>query len=77
MEATEDAEMAVPVEGRSVIKRDGSKQPIDKTKLIERLKKLSYGLSEEYITFNDVVDKVANGLYDSKCISVACSNVYL
>jgi transcriptional regulator NrdR family protein len=49
-----------------VIKRDGTKMLYDKTKVLERLKALAYGLNEEYVTYDVVVDKVSNGLFDGK-----------
>jgi transcriptional regulator NrdR family protein len=58
MEATSDS--------YSVIKRDGTKQPYEKAKVHNRLKTLAYGLNEEYVTYDEVVDKVSNGLFDGK-----------
>lgn len=64
MEATKDVEMTAATEGRSVVKRDGTKQPFDRAKILERVKNLAYGLHEEYVTYDVVVDKVASGVYD-------------
>lgn len=58
--------MPVSAEGRNVIKRDGSTQPFDKTKILNRVQSLVEGLNKEYVTLDEVVDKVATGLYDSK-----------
>lgn len=66
MEATGDVDMNTVVETKSVVKRDGSKQPFDKTKILERIKSLTEGLNEEYITYEEVVEKVSNGVYDGK-----------
>lgn len=64
MEASADVEMADPTAGRTVIKRDGTKQNFDRSKILERIKALSYGLNEEYITFDEIVDKVSIGVFD-------------
>ena len=66
MEATEDVDMAVPTSSRTVVKRDGTKQDFDSSKILERVKALAYGLHEEYVTFDEVVEKVSNGVFDGK-----------
>ena len=68
METTGDIEMPVKPIGRTVLKRDGSKAPFDKEKITQRVKSLAYGLSEKHITVDEIVEKVANGLYDGKLI---------
>ena len=65
MEASKDVEMAEPT-SRSIVKRDGSKQAFDRNKILERVKSLAYGLNERYVTYDEVIDKVATGLYDGK-----------
>lgn len=55
--------MLPPAEARTVIKRDGSKQVFDKTKIAKRLKALTDGLNTEYVTVDEVIEKVASGLY--------------
>lgn len=66
MESTEDVQMEPQTEGKLVIKRDGSKQPFDSNKILHRIKNLAYGLNSEYVTLQEVVDKVATGLSDGK-----------
>lgn len=66
MEATADAVMAPPSEAMLIQKRDGTKQPFSKDKLIKRVESLAEGLDKEYVTFEAVVDKVENGIYDGK-----------
>lgn len=64
MEATADATMAAQEESRNVVKRDGSKQPFDKEKILRRVKALSDGLNEEYVTYDAIIEKVSNGIYN-------------
>lgn len=68
MEATEDVEMLDKPSERTVIKRDGSKQVFDKEKINERIKSLTFDLNAEFITVDEIVEKVASGLYDGKFI---------
>lgn len=75
MEASEDVEMSAPTAGRTVIKRDGSKQEFDRNKILERVKALSYGLHEEYVTFDEVVEKVSIGVFDGTYFTYICSNL--
>lgn len=56
--------MAALTTARSVTKRDGSKQDFDKSKVLNRLQNLSKELNEEYVKFDEVVEKVANGVYE-------------
>lgn len=66
MEATDDVEMAAQSPSRFVIKRDGTRQEFDQAKVLERIKALSTGLNEEFVTYTEVVDKVCSGIYDGK-----------
>lgn len=45
-------------------KRDGSRQEVDKTKIKKRMLCHSYGLSEQYINYDVVVNKVLSGIYN-------------
>lgn len=65
METVKDVEMISP-EGRSVLKRDGTKQVFDNDKIKERITNLMQGLNEEYVTYQEVVDRVVSGVYDGK-----------
>jgi len=73
MESQKDIEM-MPPQGRSVTKRDGNKQLFDSNKILHRVKKMAYGLNEEFVTFQEVIDKVTSGLYDSKSFLVNKAN---
>lgn len=66
MEASADVDMSAQTEGRNVIKRNGTTQPFDKSKIEARVKELIEGLDSEYVTLDEVIEKVANGLYDGK-----------
>ena len=68
METTKDAEMAAENDKREVVKRDNTRQPFDKQKLYNRLNHLIEDLDKTYVTIDDVVDKVASGVYDGKKI---------
>lgn len=68
METTKDAEMAAENDKREVVKRDNTRQPFDKQKLYNRLNRLIEDLDKTYVTIDDVVDKVASGVYDGKKI---------
>jgi hypothetical protein len=46
-----------------VLKRDGSKQTIDKEKIKARLVNLSASLNTKYINFDVIVNKVYSGIY--------------
>lgn len=48
---------------RYVIKRNGSRQPINPEKIRDRLSRLLSGLSEEHINLDVIVSKVKEGLY--------------
>lgn len=63
---TEDVQMAESTSPRTVTKRNGTKQEFDKDKVFNRLKHLSQELNDEYVKFDEVVEKVANGVYDGK-----------
>jgi hypothetical protein len=49
-----------------VVKRDGSKQEVSKEKIRERMMCHSYGLSEKYINYDVIVNKVLSGIYNGK-----------
>ena len=66
MEATADAAMTAQEESRTVVKRDGSKQTFDKEKILKRVQALSDGLNKEYVTYDAIVEKVCNGIYNGK-----------
>ena len=68
METTKDAEMAAETGIQRVVKRDNTRQPFDKQKLYNRLNRLIEDLDKTYVTIDDVVDKVASGVYDGKKI---------
>lgn len=65
METVKDVEMISP-EGRSVLKRDGTRQVFDNDKIKERIVNLMQGLNEEHVTYQEVVDRVVSGVYDGK-----------
>jgi ribonucleoside-diphosphate reductase alpha subunit len=48
---------------RYVIKRDGSRQPINTEKILHRLSQLTSGLSDHYLNLKIIVSKVSEGLY--------------
>lgn len=66
MEATEDAAMAPSSGAKMITKRDGSKQEFNKEKLLKRLKHFAYGLDEEHVTFDEVIEKVTSGIFEGK-----------
>ena len=66
MEPSEDAEMVEQTMTRTVTKRDGNKQEFDKKKILNRLVSISHELNEEYVKFEEVVEKVWNGVYEGK-----------
>jgi transcriptional regulator NrdR family protein len=66
MESTNDVQMLPQTEGKLVVKRDGTKQEFDPNKILHRIKNLAYGLNSEYLTLQEVIDKVATGLSDGK-----------
>ena len=68
METTKDAEMAAENDKREVVKRDNTRQPFDKQKLYNRLNHLIEDLDKTYVTIDEVVNKVASGVYDGKKI---------
>ena len=68
METTKDAEMAAETGIQRVVKRDNTRQPFDKQKLYNRLNHLIEDLDKTYVTIDDVVNKVASGVYDGKKI---------
>ncbi len=47
-----------------VIKRDGSKETVSFDKVLERLRKLSYGLDLNHISYEEVAQKTIEGIYD-------------
>lgn len=49
-----------------VIKRSGKQQPIDKAKIKHRLLCHAYGLNEQFINYDVVVEKVYGGIYNGK-----------
>jgi transcriptional regulator NrdR family protein len=49
-----------------VIKRNGMQQPIDKEKIRRRLMAHGYGLNEQFINYDVVVEKVYSGIYSGK-----------
>ena len=48
-----------------VVKRDGSRQEVDKKKIKERMLCHSYGLNEQFINYDVVVSKVLSGIYNA------------
>ena len=48
---------------RHVIKRDGSRQPINSEKIRHRLARLLSGLSSQYINLDIIISKVSEGLF--------------
>lgn len=68
MEAKEDIDMSAKPDSRTVEKRDGSKQPFDKQKILNRLSVHAEGLDNKYVTLDEVVEKVTSGLYEGKHI---------
>jgi hypothetical protein len=49
-----------------VIKRDGSRQPLNLAKLRERFENKSDGLNLKYVNFDILVGKLMSGLYQGK-----------
>ena len=66
MEATKDVEMTTEIDVRSVAKRDNTKQTFDKQKLYNRLNNLIEDLDKSFVSIDEVVNKVASGVYDGK-----------
>jgi hypothetical protein len=52
-----------------VVKRDGSRQAVDKTKIKKRMLCHSYGLNEQYINYDVVVHKVLSGIYNGNFLN--------
>jgi transcriptional regulator NrdR family protein len=73
MEATADVEMAEKPSVRMVEKRDGTKQPFDKAKVLKRAELHAEDLDRTYVTLDDVVEKVVAGVYDGKSIPTPTS----
>lgn len=55
---------------RYVIKRDGSKQPIDLNKIRNRFVNKAHDLNQNYINFDVIVNKVSTGVYNGKWTSL-------
>lgn len=53
-------------EPKYVIKRDGSKQEVDQTKIRRRMECHMQGLNEKFINKDVVVNKVFSGIYSGK-----------
>ena len=51
-----------------VIKRDGTKQPIDVVKIRNRFVNKAHGLNTKYINFDVIVNKVNEGIYSGMLI---------
>lgn len=49
-----------------VVKRDGSRQEVDKHKIKKRMLCHSYGLNEQFINYDVVVNKVLSGIFNGK-----------
>jgi len=49
-----------------VVKRDGRHEPLDLAKLRRRFEEKSEGLNMEYINFDVIVAKLAEGIYQGK-----------
>ncbi len=47
-----------------VIKRDGRKETVSFDKVLERLRKLSYGLDTKHVSYEAVAQKTIEGIYD-------------
>lgn len=52
-----------------VTKRDGSHQDVSIEKIKQRMKCHSYGLNEDFINFDVVVNKVFSGIYAGKYLN--------
>jgi hypothetical protein len=52
-----------------VIKRDGTRAPLDLLKLRSRFENKSAGLNMKYINFDVIVAKLASGIYQGKSLS--------
>jgi transcriptional regulator NrdR family protein len=53
-----------------VIKRDGSRQPVDLEKIRARFSNKIDGLNMNYINLDIIVQKVANGIYPGMKIQI-------
>ena len=49
-----------------VIKRDGTRQDVDKGKIKTRMLNHSHGLNEKFINYDVIVHKVFSGIYSGK-----------
>ncbi len=47
-----------------VVKRDGKKELVSFDKVLERLRKLSYGLDTNHVSYESVAQKTIEGIYD-------------
>jgi len=47
-----------------VVKRTGRREPVSFDKITARVKKLCYGLNEQYVDHIEIAKKVIQGLYD-------------
>ena len=48
----------------NVVKRDGTVEQVKFDKISSRIRKLTYGLNEDYVDYFQVAQKVISGLYD-------------
>ena len=54
---------------RYIVKRDGSRQPIDLKKIRNRFVNKAHDLNQDFINFDVIVNKVATGVYNGKWTS--------
>ena len=47
-----------------VIKRDGSREPLKFDKISNRIKKMTYGLNNDFIDVLEISQKVIAGIFD-------------
>ena len=65
--ASETIEQEAPIV-KYVVKRDGSRQPVNLDKIRARFVNKGQGLNLDYINFDVIVGKVASGIYQGKII---------
>lgn len=69
------AESGAPAEGaqRFVVKRDGTQQSIDESKIKARIAKMAEGLNAEYLNLDVITQKVMSGIYSGKWLQMTNS----
>lgn len=68
MQSTPDTSDQEPVV-KYVVKRDGTRQPVNLDKVRARFVNKAAGLNMDYINFDVIVQKVSSGIYQGKYTS--------